>query len=78
MLKALMNFPYAGRTIKAGQVFDAVSAEDARVLVLGERAEECTDLKEPLIAIDSARYAKARYMTKQARRYKRRDMRAER
>lgn len=74
MLKALMNFPYAGRTIRAGQLFEAVSAEDAHLLVLGDRATQCDVTASDQVT----EVERDRYMSKQARRYKRRDMRAQR
>lgn len=74
MLRALMTFPYAGKTIRMGQEFQPLSEQDARILVLGERAAECAESKG--IAVEEAE--SEHYETKQARRYKRRDMQAER
>lgn len=71
MLRALMDFPYAGKTRKRGETFMPESANDAHLLVLAKRAEAMavTDDVEPQTAT---------YETKdKAKRYHRRDLRAE-
>lgn len=44
-LVAERSFPYAGRTVQAGEHFEAVSEQDARALTLGHLAVVARDAR---------------------------------
>jgi hypothetical protein len=72
MLKALCDFPYAGRSLREEELFEPLSASDAHVLILAGRAvvvevQAAPDTDEAIIEPSVA----------SKRRYKRRDMQAE-
>lgn len=74
MLKALMDFPYAGKTVRRGEYFTAVCDSDRQLLLLGERAIEDRDDGEAA-ADEEERHDESR--RKSRRHYTRRDLRAE-
>ena len=79
MLKALMDFPYAGKAIRRGEYFTAVCDSDRALLVLGARAEEQPEQSVEVVPVPTPESDSDEQKPKSsaARRYTRRDMRVE-
>jgi hypothetical protein len=69
-LVATKDFTYANRPLKVGDRFHATSVEDARLLKGWGKAMECID--------DEEEEGTGKINSQTKRRYRRRDMRAER
>ena len=70
-LIATADFPYAGRSLKAGDIFQAVSERDAETLRLLRKAEDAPSLREfshKDLTADTV------VVSKPKRRYRRRDL----
>lgn len=74
MLKALMDFPYAGKTVRRGEYFTAVCDSDRKLLLLAERAVEDRGEEGASSEPDEDVHEETK---RRARRYMRRDLRAE-